>query len=87
MSNFINTDLPLFEKSNKIERQYPNKKHLKEYPKRYDNFVFEKLNKMNQDIELQNNYKKWKNGINYKTNRKIKIDGKIHTKLKKLYDI
>jgi len=70
-----------------IERQYPIKKQEKTYPERYDNSVFEKLNEMNGDIELQNDYKKWKDGINYKTNRKIKIDGKIHRELKQKFMI
>ena len=42
---------------------------------------------MNGDIELQNDYKKWKDGINYKTNRKIKIGGKIHRELKQKFMI
>lgn len=70
-----------------IERQYPIKKQEKTYPERYDNSVFEKLNEMNGDIELQNDYKKWKDGINYETNRKIKIDGKIHRELKQKFMI
>ena len=65
-----------------IERHYPSKRQEKSYPKRYDNSIFEKLNEMNADTELQNDYKKWKDGINYKTNRKIKIGGKIHSELK-----
>lgn len=71
----------------KVERQYPTKKLEKTYPRRYDNSVFEKLNEMNTDTELQNDYKKWKDGINYKTNRKIKIGGKIHEKLKQKFMI
>ena len=65
-----------------IERYYPSKRREKSYPARYDNSIFEKLNEMNADTELQNDYKKWKDGINYKTNRKIKIGGKIHRELK-----
>ena len=65
-----------------IERHYPSKRQEKSYPERYDNSIFEKLNEMNADTELQNDYKKWKDGINYKTNRKIKIGGKIHRELK-----
>ena len=42
---------------------------------------------MNVDIELQNDYKKWKKGINYKTNRKITIGGKIHRELKQKFII
>lgn len=75
------------EEMQKIERQYPTKKREKTYPERYDNSVFEKLNEMNGDTELQNDYKKWKDGINYKTNRKIKIDGKIHRELKQKFMI
>ena len=45
------------EKTQEIERQYPTKKQEKTYPERYDNYVFEKLNEMNDDIELQNDYK------------------------------
>jgi len=75
------------ETPNKIERQYPTKKREKIYPERYDNSVFEKLNEINGDTELQNDYKKWKDGINYKTNRKIKIDGKIHRELKEKFMI
>jgi hypothetical protein len=75
------------EETLKIERQYPTKKPLKKYPERYDNFVFEKLNEMNDDTKLQNDYKKWKDGINYKTNRKIKIGGKLHKELKEKFMI
>lgn len=71
------------EEMQKIERQYPTKKREKTYPERYDNSVFEKLNEMNGDIELQNDYKKWKDGINYKTNRKIEIGGKTHSNINK----
>lgn len=70
-----------------IERQHPNKRPEKPYPKRYDYYVFEKLNKMNRDKELQNNYKKWKSGINYTTNRKIAIGKKLHEKLGKKFMI
>ena len=31
---------------------------------------------MNADAELQNDYIKWKDGINYNTNRKIKMEEK-----------
>jgi len=85
----MNTDLLHLSVSNTpiekqyiIERKYPYKTHNKKhYPSRYDNSVFEKLNQMKNDKELQNNYEKWKNGINYTTNRKIKIEGKIHRNL------
>lgn len=64
-----------------IERIYLSHKIEKCYPDRYDNTVFEKFNEMNSDTQFQNDYKKWKAGINYKTNRKIKIGGKTHKKL------
>ena len=70
-----------------IERQYPSKKLKKTYPNRHNVSVFEKLNQMNADTELQNDYIKWKDGINYNTNRKIKIGGKIHEKLKQKFMI
>ena len=70
-----------------IERQYPSKLQEKSYPKRHDNSTFEKLNEMNTNIELQNDYKKWKDGINYKSNRKIKIGGKIHIELMRKFMI
>ncbi len=70
-----------------IERTYPTKKLEKTYINRYDEYVFQKLNEMNGDAELQSDYKKWKNGINYKTNRKIKINGKIHRELEKKFII
>jgi hypothetical protein len=70
-----------------IERQYPTKKQEKIYPLRYDNSIFEKLNEMIDDIELQNDYTKLKIGKNYKTNRKITIEGKIYKKLKERFMI
>jgi hypothetical protein len=70
----------------KIERDYPSKKQEKSYPLRYDNYVFEKFNEMNT-TEMLNDYNKWKNGINYKTNRKITINGKIHRELKQKFII
>jgi hypothetical protein len=87
-NSFLQVETPKkIEKTPEIERQYPTKKQEKTYPERYDNYVFEKLNEMNGDIELQNDYKKWKDGINYKTNRKIKIGGKIHRELKQKFMI
>lgn len=66
-----------------IERIYLSHKIEKCYPDRYDNAVFEEFNKMNSDTQFQNDYKKWKAGINYKTNRKIKIGGKTYKELEK----
>jgi hypothetical protein len=86
----MNTDLLPLEVSNipieepeKIKRQYPTKKQEKEYPQRYNNSVFEKFT----DTKLQNDYKKWKAGINYKTNRKITIGKKLHRDLKQKFMI
>ncbi len=69
-----------------IERSYPIKRQEKPYPLRYDSSVFERFNKMNTP-KLQNDFKKWKDGINYKTNRKITIGGKIHKELKQMFVI
>jgi hypothetical protein len=69
-----------------LERHYPTKKKEKLYPFRYDNSIFKKFNEMNT-IEMQNDFKKWKTGINYKTNRKITIGGKIHNELKQKFMI
>ena len=64
-----------------IKRIYLSHKIEKCYPYRYHNAVFEKFNEMNSDTQFQNDYKKWNAGINYKTNRKIKIGGKTHKEL------
>lgn len=68
-------------------RQYPTKKKEKPYPNRYDSAVFEKLNEMNEDTELRKEYKKWKVGINYKTNRKITMGKKLHEELRRKFMI
>jgi len=68
--------------NNKILRYYPYIKSVERYPDRYTNSVFEKFNELNTNIEFLNNYKKWKDGINYRTNKKITIGGKTHNELK-----
>lgn len=83
----MNSCIALLEEQPKIERIYPRKKQEKEYPRRYDKSVFEKFNEMKTDTGLQNDYKKWKDGINYKTNRKITIGGKIHRELQQKFMI
>jgi hypothetical protein len=40
---------------------------------------------MNQNSKLQADYKKWKNGISYITDRDINFDGKIHKQLKEKF--
>jgi len=71
----------------KIERYYPPKKTEKPYPPRYNKSAFEKCSEMITNTELLDYYNKWKSGINYKTNRKIKVGGKIHTELKEKFMI
>jgi hypothetical protein len=68
-----------------IIRTYPKYKDRLYYEKRYKERDFEKFNKMINDEDFMNNYQKWKQGINYKTNRKIKIQGDTHKKLDCFY--
>ncbi len=68
-----------------IYRDHPIKKQEKPYPKRYNISIFEKFKEMNENNELQDDYKKWKAGINYNTNRKIKIGGKLHRELEQKF--
>lgn len=63
---------------NNIVREYPTIKDNKLYKDRYQKEHFEKYKQIKESIE---NYEKWKVGINFNTNRKIKIGGKIHKKL------
>jgi hypothetical protein len=60
---------------NNIIHQYPLIKDERLYKDRYNKEEFEKYKEITKSIE---NYEKWKIGINYKTNRKIKIGGKKH---------
>ena len=64
---------------NNIIREYPAKKQNIIFDTRYTLHHFENY----KDIKQNNfkNYELWKSGINYKTNRKIKIGGKLHKKL------
>ena len=64
-----------------IIRTYPNYKNKLKKPNRFNTEHFETFNKMIDDKDLMSNYQKWKLGINYKTNRKIKIDGDTHKKI------
>ena len=60
---------------------------LREYPKFMDEGIYkyryskEDFERYKKNINSIQNYEKWKNGINYKTIRKIKIGGKLHKKL------
>lgn len=61
-----------------IIRKFPKIKNERLYKDRYNKEDFKKYEEISKSIE---NYEKWKMGINYKTNRKIKIGGKTHEKL------
>lgn len=60
---------------NTVMHKYPSKRI---YEDRYTEEDFDKYKEITKSIE---NYNKWKIGINHKTNRKIKIGGKIHKHL------
>src|SRR5262245_5704669 len=70
-----------------IIRHYPEYKKCIEYPERYSDKVFAKYKELKNDIEIQNRFEKWKQGINYNTNRKIKIGGEIHNTIKRQFII
>lgn len=71
-----------------IIRIYPKHKELLFYPTRLQNKDFDNYkNLLNNDKLLSAKYEKWKNGINYTTNRKININGKIHNDLKSIFII
>jgi hypothetical protein len=65
-----------------IIRQHPLKKSLYQYPLRYNKEVFDIYNTKISNPNFENDYIKWKSGINYITNRKIKINGKTHNEIK-----
>ena len=62
-----------------IIREYPIKKKKLYYPTRYSK-DFDEFIKF-KNTSKYNDYKLWKDGINYKTNRKIKIGGRLHKQL------
>jgi len=68
-----------------IIRKNPEYKNKYNNPNRFYESDFETFNKMIADVDLMNNYKKWKEGINYKTDRKIKLKGDTHKKLDCFY--
>ena len=68
-----------------IIRNLPEYKKRLYYEKRFNENDFETFNKMINDADFMSNYQKWEEGINYKTNRKIKIGGYIHKKLDCFY--
>jgi hypothetical protein len=86
----------------KIIRHYPSTRYIyietditkyqnfvkkPNYPIRYTKDVFDKFNEMINNPELMRNYDLFKNGINFKTNRKIKIEGSTYKSLKQYFHI
>jgi hypothetical protein len=69
---------------NNIIHEYPMTINEEVYKDRYSAEVFEKYKKITKSIE---NYKKWKIGINHRTNRKIQIGGKLHKELEREFYI
>jgi hypothetical protein len=65
-----------------ITRQYPHRQRKIKNLFRHDKSTFDKCKEATENEELKRNYIKWKSGINHKTNRRIKIEGKIHDLLK-----
>lgn len=65
-----------------IQRYYPSKKTIQSYPNRRTNADFETAESMRTNVNLQNDFSKWKDGINYITNRTIKKGLKLHNELK-----
>ena len=51
------------------------------YPLRYSKIAFDEVHRMLQNDETQDDYVKWKSGINYETNKNIEIGGQIHKQL------
>lgn len=68
-----------------IIRNYPKYKDRLKNPKRFNIEHFDTFNKMVVDDYYMSIYQKWKLGINYKTNRKIKMGGDTHKKLDYFY--
>lgn len=64
------------EENNIIIRSYPSNKETSIYAKRFNEHIF----KIYKNISREN-FEKWKSGINYNTNRKIKIGGRTHYQL------
>ena len=71
----------------KILRYYPHKKDKLKYPFRYTRSIFDEYNELINTRDFLANYISWKNGINFKTNIKIKIGGDLHSRLKNVFMI
>ena len=70
-----------------ILRTYPKTRELLSYPFRFTPNDFNKYRELLNNGTLQDDYEKWKIGINYKTNKKITINGKMHNSLKNVFMI
>lgn len=70
-----------------ILRTYPKTRELLSYPFRFTQNDFNKYRELLNNETLQDDYEKWKIGINYKTNKKITINGKMHQSLKSVFMI
>lgn len=64
-----------------IIHDYPSYKSEITYPKRHTKYTFKKYNQLVNNTELMDIYDKLDKGINYKTNRKIKIKGDTYYKI------
>lgn len=65
------------DRNDKILRRLPNKKWTKTYScPRFTKEDYKKFDEMNTE-ETREKYEKYKRGINYKTNKKMKTDGPI----------
>lgn len=62
-----------------IIRTFPQKKEIKICNTRFDSSFSDKYH------ELKDDFTKWEAGINYETNRKIKIGGRLHKNLKEKF--
>lgn len=68
MNNAVNNNINKpgnLQRSVEILRYYPSKVHKKPYPYRYNRAVFAEYDKLMQNSAIRDNYKKWKNEINY----------------------
>lgn len=66
-----------------IIRSLPKKKQELRIPYRYSPRFFRKYEEFMDNYEnIKVDYEKWENGINPYTNRKIKINGRVHKKIK-----
>ena len=59
----------------------------KPYPDRYDVSVFNECSRLLMNRDFESDFQKWKQGINYKTQRQITIGGKAHDDLSEKFKI